>query len=160
MVLYIFQGVIPLESGHAFQESLGSGLSAVYPEVLHSLAGKRLCILLVDYDEILGIPDSVDLAAQELGAEAVDGANEVVHASAVNHCRYAPFHLLSGLVGESEAEDISGVYPYFVYEKRITMSEHTSLSRPCARHNSYASFSGLYGLLLLLVKVHKVRPLR
>ncbi len=60
----------------------------------------------------------------------------------------------------SEAEDISGAYPYFVYEKRITMSEHTSLSRPCARHNSYASFSGLYGLLLLLVKVHKVRPLR
>lgn len=107
MALDVGVDVVALERGHLGEETLGGELAAVDAELLHGLLGELLGVFLVYHRETLGIADAVDLAAQELDAETVDGADEVVDAAAVNHSRYAPLHLLGGLVGEREAKDVS-----------------------------------------------------
>ena len=108
MPLNIGVDIIALDGGHLGKKALGGEFLAVDAEFIHSLLGKRLGILLVDDRETFWIAHAIYLAAQKFHTEGMNGADEVVDASAVHHPGNATFHLLGGLVGESEAQDIPG----------------------------------------------------
>lgn len=154
MSLDIGVDVIPFQKGHFLQESLRRELAAVDSELVHRLLGQCLGILFVDDGEAFRITDAVNLAPQEFHAEAMDGADEVVDRSAVDHPRDAPFHLLGGLVGEGEAEDIAGGYAEFVDKESVAVCEHARLARTGSGHYTHPPFRCLHGLLLTLVELH------
>ena len=151
MILDILCGGISLVSRHLFQETFGCGLTAVYAEFLHGLPCKSLAIFLIDYYKISRIAYAVYLLTEEFGAEAMDGAYEIVDTASIHHAGYAPLHLLSGLVGECETKDITRAYTDIVYDKSISVGKHPGLAGTGTRHHPHTSFRGLHGLLLPIV---------
>ena len=154
MTLDVGVYVVVLECRHLRQEAFGRGLLAVDAEFVHGLLGQCLGVLLVKDGKALGIADAVYLAPQELDAERVDGAYEVVDGAPVHQPRDAVFHLLRGLVGERQRQYVAGRHSEFVDQKREPMGYDPGLAAACAGHDTDASLGPLHGLLLLRVQLY------
>ena len=142
---------IPVEGllhGDRLEELLDGLLRALDSHLVHRLLGDGLRVFLIEDGEGLGEAQPIDLLPQELHAEPVQGAHEVVVVPALDHLGDTAPHLRGRLVGEGEAEDVRRVYAQHVDDVGVAVGEGLGLARPCARHHAYAALGGLYGLLL------------
>ena len=138
--------------GDAFQELLDGFLRAFQAHFVHGLLGNGLGIFLVQYGEGFGEAQPVDFLPQELYAEAVQGAYEVVVISALDHLGNTVSHFCSGLVGESEAEDVGRVYAQYINNVGIAVGEGLGFARTRACNHAYAALGGLYSLPLARIQ--------
>ena len=137
---------------HGLQELLDGFLRPLDAHFVHRLLGDGPGVLLVQDGEGLGEAQPVDFLAEELDAEAVQGADEVVVVAALDHLRDAAPHLRRGLVGEGETEDVRRVDAQDVDDVRVTVGECLGLARPGPGHHAHAALGGLHGLRLSAVE--------
>ena len=143
------------------EELLHGGIRALHLHLLHHLARQALAVVLVQNQEILRIAKAINLAAEHLYAESVDGADEVIDtAAAPEHPRDAGLHLLRRLVGESHAEDVGRVDTDLLHQPRIARRQHTRLARAGAGHNLHTPFDGLHSAALLGVESAEIESCR
>ena len=134
------------------EETRGGGLAAVYAILLHGLARELVGVGLVEDYKGFREAEAVDFGAQELGAKAVDGADEVVYVAAVGHAADAAAHLGSRLVGEGKTHDVARRNAEFVDDKSVAVRQHCGLSGTGPGHHAHSTFSKGHGLFLPLVE--------
>ena len=78
----------------------------------------------------------------------MQGADEVVVVSALDHGGDTAAHLCGRLVGEGEAQDVGGVYAQHVYYVGVAVGECLGLAGPGSRNHADSALCGLYGLPL------------
>ncbi len=125
---------------------------ALEPQLVHGLLGNGLAVFLVQHSEGFGKADAVDFLAQELDAEAVQGAHEVVVVPAVDHGGDAAAHLRRGLVGEGEAQQVGRVDAQDIHQVGVAVRQGLGFARPGARYHADAALCGLYGLPLARIQ--------
>ena len=134
------------------QELLDCLLGALEAHLVHRLLRDGLAVLLVQDGEALGEAQAVDLFPEELDAEAVDGAHEVVVVAAVDHARDAGAHLRGRLVREGEAQNVRRVDAQHVHQVRVPVGQRLRLARTGPRHDADPSLRRGHGLLLAAVQ--------
>ena len=64
----------------------------------------------------------------------------------------AATHLLGRLIGEGQAQDVSGIDTKYVDQIGIPVGKHTRLAGACPGNYSYSSFGCLHGFQLSVVE--------
>ena len=117
--------------------------------LLKDLLNEDLHVLLVEDDEVLRVPQTVYLLAEELYAESVDGRHEIADHPAGTEGGDAALHLLRGLVREGHAEDVALGDAHVVQEIGEAVDERAGLSGACPGYDAHTPFGCLDGVLLL-----------
>lgn len=157
MLLDVGVRVCALHARHLFEKSFGSGFLAVDFEILHGLLGEQPAVFLIHHQEVFGITYAVDFALQEFDAEAVDSADEIVDAPAVNHSADAAFHLLGCLVCKCEAQDVAWRNADIIDKIGIAVGKHARFAGACACHDLHRAFGFLDRAQLLAVERYRRR---
>ena len=99
--------------------------------------------------------EPIDFLPEELDAESVQRAHEVVVVPALHHVGDAAAHLRRSLVGKGQAKDIGRVDAQHVHDVGVAVGECLGLSRSGPRHHADAALGGLDGLRLPAVESFK-----
>ena len=95
-----------LELGQLFHIIADDPAPALHAAFLQHFLHQRLHIFFIEDDEILRVAQPVDLFPEELDAEAVDCRNEIARRPARAQRPDPRLHLLGGLVGEGNAQNV------------------------------------------------------
>ncbi len=101
----------------------------------------------------------MDFLAEELHAETVYGAHEIIVIAAMHHSGDSLPHLSSSLVRECKAEYVGRVDSQHVHEISVTVSEGFRLPCPSAGNNPYATFRRGHRLCLPAVQIIQRSPI-
>ena len=109
-------------------------------------------VLLVQYDEVGGEVERVDVLVKKLGAEGVEGADEPqVHVAQLG--ADAGFHLVGSPVGEGDAEDVLGRDAKVADQVAVSAGQGPRLARACPGDDADGALGRLCGGQLLLVQL-------
>ena len=112
---------------------------------------------LVVNDEILLVPEFLDVLAQDPDTEGVEGANGRLNQFAVfildlrDELAHPLLHLAGRLVGERHAENIRGRYPPLDHVSD-PVGDHPRLAGTGARQNQHGTTNGLDGVTLFRIE--------
>ena len=134
------------------QELLYGLFGTLDAEFIHRLLGEGLAVLLVEDGEGFREAQAVDLLPEELDAEAVEGADEVVVVAAVDHAGDALPHFRGRLVGEGQAEDVRRVDAQDIDDVGVAVGQGLGLARPGAGDDADAPLRGAHRLSLPAVE--------
>ena len=118
-------------------------------------------VVRVQNSEVGSQPGKLRMAAQNLGAQRVEGA-EPLHAlhRAADQCADALLHLAGGLVGEGHRQNLARPGAAGVEQMRQPRGQHPRLAGAGARQHEHGAIKRLHGFALRLVQVLKVRRRR
>ena len=143
--------VLPLvdQSGH----QLGRPALGVDVLRLDELFEQALLVVVVEDGEARLQPHKFCMAPQDLGRDRVKGAEPAQPFGRGADLRCDPLpHLLGGLVGEGDGEDLPRFRPTGGQKMRKPCGQHPRLACPCARQHQNWPFRRLHGLPLLRIE--------
>ena len=137
----------------AVQEVLDSLFGPFDAKLVHAFLGQGLGILFVEDGEGFREAQPVDFLAEELDAEAVQGADKVVVIAAVDHQGDAAAHFGGRLVGKGEAEDVGRIDAQHIDQIGVAVGQGLGLPGTRTGNDTHPAFRGGDGRPLPAVQV-------
>jgi len=119
---------------------------AIQVELFEDAGDQALLVVLVIDHKAVADPQVRGLAAQDARAGGVKGANGQLGCAFADQAVKARDHLLRGLVGEGDGEDVEGLNAAHADQIGDAVGEHASLARSWPGQDQHRAFDGLHGL--------------